>query len=147
MQSQSNLGTENRLLAALAHASVAMQGLGVLVGVVVYFNQREKSRFAAYQALQAAIYQLLNLILIGVLWVAWGIYYTLSMTSMIRSADQSGPPPEFFVALGSTAIPIVVMLIVIVYGLWAAIKVWQGRDFRYPWLGAWLERSGLWNSK
>ena len=41
---QENKSTENRLLAALAHGSVVAQGIGVLVGVVVYITQREKSR-------------------------------------------------------------------------------------------------------
>ncbi|MGB7117606.1 MAG: hypothetical protein WBD56_15810 [Anaerolineales bacterium] len=40
---QENKSTENRLLAALAHSSVVTQGLGILVGVVVYITQREKS--------------------------------------------------------------------------------------------------------
>jgi len=38
---QENINTENRLLAALAHGSVVTQGLGILVGVVVYVTQRE----------------------------------------------------------------------------------------------------------
>jgi hypothetical protein len=48
-----SISTENRLLAALAHASAAAQGIGVLVGVLVYISQRDKSRYAAFQGLQA----------------------------------------------------------------------------------------------
>ena len=36
--------SEARLLAALSHASVVAEGLGVLVGVIVYVTQREKSK-------------------------------------------------------------------------------------------------------
>ena len=57
------LSVENRLLAALAHGSVFAQGIGILVGVLVYITQREKSRYAAFQALQAAVFQLISLII------------------------------------------------------------------------------------
>lgn len=141
------LNTENRLLAALAHGSVVMQGLGLLVGVLVYITQREKSRYAAFQALQAAVYQLINLIILGVLWVVWGAFYTVGIMSMFNMPRNANPPPLFFVSLGTSLIPIVFMLLVDVYGLWAAFRAWQGREFRYPVLGGWLDRSGLWGSQ
>jgi len=37
--------------------------LGILVDVLVYITQRDQSRYVAFQALQAAVYQLLNLII------------------------------------------------------------------------------------
>jgi uncharacterized Tic20 family protein len=142
--------TENRLLAALAHGSVVIQGIGIIVGVLVYINQRDKSRFAAFQALQAAIYQLFALILIIGLWMAWTACYMLSMIpliSMMDAAPNAPPPPLFFIGLGSMMIPFAVMVVVWLYGLWAGLRVWGGHDFRYVLIGRWLERSGLWNSK
>jgi hypothetical protein len=35
---------ENRLLAALSHGSVLTQGLGILVGVIVYTTRWDRSR-------------------------------------------------------------------------------------------------------
>ena len=139
--------TENRLLAALAHGSVVMRGLGLLVGVVIYVTQREKSRFAAFQALQAAVYQLVNMILIGVLWVIWGFFYAAMISTMFNMQRNAQPPAGFFVVLGASAIPLALMLVVDVYGLWAALRTWQGHEFRYPLLGGWLDRSGLWNGR
>jgi uncharacterized Tic20 family protein len=142
--------TENRLLAALAHGSVIVQGIGIIVGVLVYINQREKSRFAAFQALQAAVFQLFALILIIGLWVAWTFCYMLSLIPLISMMDanpNAPPPPMFYVGLGSMAIPFAVMLIMWLYGLWAALRVWGGHDFRYALIGRWLERSGLWNNQ
>ena len=141
------LTTENRLLAALAHGSVVIQGVGLLVGVLVYVTQRDKSRYAAFQALQAAVYQLVNLILIGVLWVLWAAFYTLSITSMLSQPRMAAPPPIFLVSLGSMLIPFGLMLLVDLFGLWGAVRSWQGKEFRYPLLGGWLDRSGLWNGK
>jgi len=142
-------GAESRLLAALAHGSIVAQGLGLLVGLLVYINQREKSRYAAFQALQAAIYQFFSLIIVVGVWLVWGLFYTLSLIPVIQQSQampDAPPPPLFWIGLGSMAIPFVVMLVVGLYGLWGALRTWQGREFRYALLGAWLERSGLWQT-
>lgn len=147
VQKDETLSTESRLLAALAHGSVVIQGLGLLVGVVVYVTQRERSRYAAFQALQAAVYQLINLIIIGLLWVLWGIFYAATMVPMLSSPRNAALPSMFLISLGSSVIPIALSLAVDAYGLWGALRTWQGRAFRYPVIGRWLEGSGLWNGR
>lgn len=137
---------ESRLLAALAHGSIILQGMGMLVGVLVYVTQREKARFAAFQALQAAVYQLIVMIATIVVWTLWGVCYALSFIPMIGLPEDAPPPPIFWVGLGSMVIPFAAMAIFGLYGLWAALRVWQGHDFRYVLIGAWLERSGLWKN-
>jgi uncharacterized Tic20 family protein len=145
-QKQEGLTTENRLLAALTHAAVITQGLGLLAGVIVYVTQREKSRWAAFQALQAAVYQLITLLVVVGLWIVWGIFYAVSMIPMIQHPEmyQDAPPPIFWIGMGSMVVPFLFMLIFGVYGLWGALQTWQGKDFRYVLIGGWLERSGLW---
>ena len=138
--------TENRLLAALAHGSIVAQGVGILVGVVVYVTQREKSRYAAFQSLQAAVFQLINLIITLGMWLVWGIFYGLSMIPLIQQADlnpDAAPPAIFWISLISMVIPLAYMTVVGLYGLWGAVRTWQGKDFKYLFLGSWLEKSGL----
>jgi len=140
---------ESRLLAALAHGSVVAQGLGLLVGVVVYTNQRDRSRYAAFQALQAAIYQLISLIIVVGIWIAWSVFYVISLIPVIGQAERTPdapPPPIFWIGLGSMVIPCAIMVAIGLYGLWAGLQVWRAKDFRYALLGAWLERSGLWQT-
>ena len=147
---QETRSTENRLLAALAHGAVATQGIGILVGVVVYVTQRDKSRYAAFQGLQAALFQLANLIITIGLWVVCGILYGLSMILLIVQADanpDAAPPAIFWIAMISVVIPLIYMILVGLYGLWAAVRTWQGRDFKYPLIGDWLEKSGLWKAE
>ena len=144
---QEEKSIENRLLAALAHGSVIAQGIGILVGVVVYISQREKSRYAAFQALQAAVFQLLNLIIIGFMWLVWGVFYGLSMIPLIKLTDanpDAAPPAIFWISMLSMVIPLIYMTIIGLYGLWGALRTWQGKDFRYLLIGSWLEKSGLW---
>ena len=145
---QDNKSTENRLLAALAHGSIVTQGIGILVGVVVYITQRDKSRYVAFQGLQAAVFQLLNLIITIVLWVAWGVLYGLSMIPLIMQAEtnpDAGPPAIFWISMIAMVIPLIYMVLVGCYGLWGAWRTWRGKEFRYLILGGWLEKSGLWN--
>jgi uncharacterized Tic20 family protein len=138
---------ENRLLAALAHGSAVAQGIGILVGVVVYFNQREKSRYAAFQAMQAAVFQLVNFVIAIGLWMVWGILYGLSMIPLIKLAESdidASPPPLFWISMISMIIPLMYMVIVGLYGLWGALRTWQGKNFRYLIIGRWLEKLGIW---
>jgi len=145
-----NKNTENRLLAALAHGSIVAQGIGILVGVLVYITQRDKSRYAAFQALQAAVFQLINLIITIGLWVFWGACYGISMIPLIVQMDanpDAAPPAIFWISMLGMVIPLFYMMVVGLYGLWGAVRTWQGKDFRYLLIGSWLEKSGLWNGE
>jgi len=51
--------SDERLMAAIAHGSVVVTGPGIVVGVLIWLTQKEKSPYAAAQAMQAAVYQLL----------------------------------------------------------------------------------------
>ena len=133
---------ENRLLAALAHAGILTQGLGMIVGVVVYITQREKSRYVAFQGLQAAVFQVFSLLVVIASWVVWTACYTLSFIPLITSGSEE-PGAFFWVATGSMIIPLVIMLLFGLMGLIGALRVWQGADFRYPIVGNWLEERGL----
>jgi uncharacterized Tic20 family protein len=137
---------ESRLLAALAHGSIFLQGAGILVGVVVYLTQREKSKYAAFQALQAAVFQLISTIFVVGMWIVWTLFYMLSLIPVIQAVDaapNAPPPPIFWIGMGSMVIPFVVMIVIGLYGLWAAIRALQGKDFRYLIIGPALEKAGM----
>jgi len=129
--------TEERLLAAIAHGSVVVTGIGILVGMVIFLTQREKSQFASRQGIQAAIYQLLGFILLTALWVLWGILYAFTFIPIIRNPNlyQDGPPLFFWVSLATMVIPLIFMVLWGLYGLWGALQCWRGRDFNYILIG------------
>ncbi|MCX7977259.1 MAG: DUF4870 domain-containing protein, partial [Bellilinea sp.] len=66
--SQNNLSSDERWLAALAHAGILIPTLGFAVPLIVWITQREKSAFLRFQALQALTYQLL----LAAVWVVLG---------------------------------------------------------------------------
>lgn len=135
MNTQPN--SEERLMAALAHGSVVLSGPGILVGVVIWLTQREKSAYASRQGLQAAVYQLLGMIVIVALWLAWGVFYALTMIPLIREPDryQDAPPPIFWAGMISMVVPLLAMVVWGIYGLWAALRCYAGREFRYGLIG------------
>lgn len=49
---------DERVMAALAHASALLPLMGVIAPIVIWVSQKEKSKYVAFQALQALAYQL-----------------------------------------------------------------------------------------
>jgi uncharacterized Tic20 family protein len=138
----STLTMEERLMAALSHAAIVVSGPGILVGVIIWLTQREKSPYASRQGLQAAVYQLLGMIMIIALWFLWGFFYFLTFIPLIITADQyqNAPPPIFFVGLGAMIIPMAFMFIWGLYGLIGALLTLQGKDFKYAFIGRLLQQ-------
>jgi hypothetical protein len=113
----------------------------------VYFNQRGKSRYAAFQAMQATVFQLVNFVIAIGLWMVWGLLYGLSMIPLIKLTESNidaSPPPLFWISLISMVVPLIYMTIVGLYGLWGALRTWQGKNFRYLLIGSWLEKLKFW---
>ncbi len=131
---------EERLMAGMAHAAVAILGPGIIVGVFVWITQMEKAPYASRQGLQAAIFQLIGMIFAVLLWTIWGIFYALTWIPLIQAPAQleSAPPPIFWIGLGSMGIPLLFMLAWIAYGLWGAVQCLRGRDFEYILIGRFL---------
>lgn len=128
---------DERLLAALAHAAVVTGYIAPVAGILIYVTQKEKSAYAAGQALQAAVYQLVGLLLIIIAWVLWGFCYTLTFIPLIAAPEQfqDAPPPIFWVGMGSMIIPLILMGLWGIYGLYGALRTWSGADFHYAFIG------------
>ncbi|MFB0534926.1 MAG: DUF4870 domain-containing protein [Anaerolineae bacterium] len=133
---------DERVTAAIAHGVVIAYGVGAVGAAVMWLLQKEKSRYVAFQALQAAVYQLVGLLVYIIGWSCWGCLYGLSFIPMIASAERykDAPPIFFLVSLGLMVVPLGLMGLWVLYGLWGALRAFQGRDFRYIVLGRMLER-------
>ena len=129
--------SEERLMATIAHAAVVVFGPGILVGVFIWLTQKEKAAYASNQGLQAAVFQLVGMILTMVMWVAWGIFYALTWIPFVQNPEllDGPPPPIFWIGMISMVVPLLVMLAWSLYGLWGALQAFRGRDFRYPLIG------------
>jgi uncharacterized Tic20 family protein len=146
---------DERILAALAHASVILPFWGLIGAIAVWATQREKSRFVSFQALQGVAYQL-SLILLGFL---GGACYMCSFLGMfltmpagifamegISGPNTTGGLVAMLITFITTFFPFCVMGIFVligatfvIYGLYGAVRVLQGHDFRYAIIGPRLE--------
>lgn len=137
MKTQMEHTQEERLMAALAHAAIVTGYLAPVAGILIYVTQKEKSAYAAGQALQATVYQLAGILVMILAWVLWGIFYALTFIPIISAPDQysDAPPPIFWVGMGSMICPFMLMGLWGLYGLYGALKAWSGADFRYAFVG------------
>jgi uncharacterized Tic20 family protein len=154
---QPQLTAEERNWAAIAHASIllsmlvgiATAGIGslllALIPLGIYGAYREKSRYVAYHALQATVFQLaglivyvLGLILLIVLTVlAWAVAGVLTVVLVGVLLMPVAVAVTVVLVLFALAFP----LALTGYGLYAAVETGQGRPFRYAIIGEWLEET------
>ncbi len=127
--------SEERTWAMLAHLSVLTNlitgFLGPIAALVIYLMFRDRSRYVAYHALQAMIFQLIwwggGGVLIGVMWAAVGILSALIVGIVL-------------IPIACIFTPIIGLMPIaaLVYGTVGGIQTSQGEDFRYWLVGDWV---------
>lgn len=119
----------------IAHLSIFLNTfsliLGPIVALIIYLAYKDRSRYIAYQSLQALIFQLITWIgaglLIGVIWLV------TTALSIVLVGLLCIP----FALLATFIIP-VIPFAALIYGVIAGIKCSQGEDFRYWLIGDWV---------
>jgi uncharacterized Tic20 family protein len=133
-----NYSENERTWAALAHAStllnLAAPGAGgIIASLIIYLSYKERSTWVAFHALQATLFQLLQLaaviIIVGGSWV---IGFIFSFVTIGFGALIAVPVMIITFFLGA-----VILLAGMIYGIYGAFQVNQGKDFIYFWAGKW----------
>jgi uncharacterized Tic20 family protein len=122
---------EERQWAMFAHLGVLVNlvsgFLGPIVPLAIYMIYKDRSRYVAYQSLQALIFQLIWWVGGGVLTgIAWSVTGALSA-----------------VIIGLACIPFACIisfmpLVALGYGIYGGIQTSQGQDFKYWLVGDWM---------
>lgn len=133
---------EDRIWAVLSHLSALAFGMGIVLPVIGWSDQRRKSNYASFQSLQALGYQSLGF----TIWLlSYLVVVIVVATVLFALAFRSGDGESTDAALRLW----IVVLLIPVLGLFAAYYVLPivaavacglGRDFRYPILGDRLAR-------
>jgi uncharacterized protein len=138
---------DERIMAALAQISVLVPLLGVIAPIVIWVTQKDKSRYVAFQSLQAVAFQLT---MIFAWFVGMGCYMCSFFSMFLAipfgaSSESSQSVSPLFVLPFLT--PILVMglmflggFLFILYGIVAAVMTFQGKPFRYVIIGRQVER-------
>lgn len=133
---------DERMMAGLAHASIVLNLLtgglgGIIAALVIWLTQRKESAWVGFQAFQAMVYQLLGLAVGFLSIMCWLVLWFGSLIPVMVNPNQysDAPPAGFFVSLSLLCVPFIVSILWTLYGLWGALRAWQGADFRYVLLG------------
>jgi uncharacterized protein len=126
--------SDERTWAMLAHLSVLLNlvtgFLGVAGALIIYLVYKDRSRYVAYQAMQAFIFQLIfwagGGLLIGVMWAIVGALSAVLIGILLI---------PFAVVL--TLIFLLMPLVALVYGIVGSVQASNGEDFRYWLIGDW----------
>lgn len=123
--------SDERTWAMLAHLSILLNlvtgVLGPVVALIIYLVYKDRSRYVAYQSLQSFIYQLIVLIVGGVL---VGLAWTISAILAIILIGCLCMPIALLLTLAVVAAPI--------YSVIGAIQCNSGQDFKYWLIGDWV---------
>lgn len=146
---------DEKLWAAIAHASslltigmlVVSAGLGSLltlfIPLAIYLVYRHKSEFVAYHALQAFVAQAVGSIGVMVLLTAGTIVFiVLTLISLVLMLVVVGfVLLPIVVILGLVALGAILLLplVILVLSMIAAVEAWDGRYYKYPWIGDWVD--------
>lgn len=117
---------DERTWSMLAHLSIFVNLLtgvfGPVVALLIWLVYKDRSQKVAFHALQSLWYQIAWLVILTVGW----------MVSVILMLVLIG----FLLAL----IMIPISLVPFVHAAYGAYRVYQGEEFRYPWIADMVER-------
>ncbi len=131
---------DERIIAALAHISVLLPFAGVIAPIVIWVTQKDRSRYVAFQALQAIAFQLLLIIIwMGGMACYMGSFFLTFLGAAVLSSNRV-PGPAVFLPFIVFFVILALMLVFIIYGIVAAVMTFQGKDFHYALIGRWVER-------
>jgi uncharacterized Tic20 family protein len=146
MSEEMTVTQDEKTLAALAHGSILLgiftSGIGgIIAALILWITQKDKSRYVAYQSLQALVYQAVTFLVTMLAWCFWGMLWMVLLFVPLMSnpqAFETAPPAGLFVGLFLMVVPFAIWGLTIIYGLWAAARCLGGKDFKYAIIGNWL---------
>jgi uncharacterized Tic20 family protein len=130
-----------RIACAFAHASIIFPGIGIFVPLILWSYRKKFSHFVRNQVLQALVFQLLQWIWIQL--IALIVFFVVFVYASISSASHL--PPEVYSSRMLTAIIVSSIVIAncwfiyLLFGVIGAVVCLSGRNYRYPWLGRWID--------
>lgn len=126
--------TEERIWAVIAHLSAIAMGMGLLLPVIGWSEQRRKSNYASFQCLQALGYQSLGYT-IWILVTLVVVVFT-SITAVVGIANIENIQDEMMgIMIAHTTLMFGLIGIYFALPIVGAVACAFGKDFRYPFMG------------
>jgi uncharacterized Tic20 family protein len=151
--SETRLSQDERVVAAMAHGAAILPFWGLIATIVIWVTQKDKSPFVRFQALQAVVYQVLPILGFLLFFLCYfcsfgGVLLTMPLSAFLgENVGETAGVVAIVTSLLSVGLPFLVFglaillwLAYLAYAIYAAIRIFQGHDFRYAVVGRWLDR-------
>lgn len=127
------LKSEDKVFAALAHLAILANWIGLLAVIALFFWQKDRSRFVAHHAKQAAGWQAAALV--GSLVLSTLLVGTAGLSALGGAGMLAG-------LTGGMGIAVVLGLVFLAFAIIAAVKAFQGQEYTLPLIGRLVESIG-----
>lgn len=127
--------TEDRVWTVLAHLSALSLGMGIVVPVIGWSDQRRKSNYASFQCLQALGYQSLGFTVWALLLL---LVTVIGILILLLTSEEGGMSLNGLLSAGAVVFLLLILglfSLYLVLPMIAAVACALGKDFRYPILG------------
>jgi len=137
MDEKQSPSQDDKVVAALGHAAAILPMWGVVVPVLIWVTQREKSDYIRQQSLQALAWQIFQIVLFlgGMVLYMVSIFLTIGTVFLFEDMPSNGPPPGFFLPFCVFGFIFLSFLVTLGVGLYAAVRSLQGQPYTYPLIG------------
>jgi uncharacterized protein len=131
-QQETNVSSDEKLLALICHLSMFFGGL--IIPIVIYFIQKGKSKFVAFNALETIYFHIAYIVIVVIAAVLVAIFVSIGAMTSTTSRNDMSPLAIIFIVAASLFIFAIVIYFV-VYAIIAAVKSFQGQIKKYPLVG------------
>ena len=134
------------IIAGLGHATI-LAGVSLFLSPILWVMNRPRSQFLSRNLLQASLFQLTMMLLLGFLYFfVWGSVMLMGLIQGFGIISE-----EFFLRLSELAkiiyfpesFMILFLLLLLTSGVYvviATVQTFRGKEFNYPIIGKWLLR-------
>lgn len=130
--------TEDRIWAIISHLSSLAFGMGIVLPIIGWSDQRRKSNYASFQCLQALGYQSLGYTVWLLTYLLLVIGFVVIMLVALSFTGDGGTNIDVFMGIWMSILLFIVLGSLGLYFLLpviAAVSCALGKDFRYPIMG------------
>ncbi|MEN8242667.1 MAG: DUF4870 domain-containing protein [Chloroflexota bacterium] len=148
MTEQAIQSKEDQLVAAISHAGALIPTFGLLIPLVVWLTQKDRSAYLKVHALQAAIWQgiafLFQILFFGCYILS---FFMLIPFSILAEGEGAYVDPASGGLVAGGSILLIFCLIFIYIGgglihmgfsIGGIVQTLRGEDFQYPFIGRWV---------
>ncbi|MBS1518124.1 MAG: DUF4870 domain-containing protein [Bacteroidetes bacterium] len=125
---------EEKTFAMLSHLSLLLGG--IILPIIIWATQRDKSRFVRFHSLQAIFYHLMLAVIIFFFVLIALIFVLISGIGNLNNPGNSSMPPFLiFLLISFYAFIILLALAAVAYSIYIAVKAYRGERIKIFFIG------------